>query len=117
MNHRLSFIASAPALLALASAFATSPSDAHPGEDGLPFAAEVQSCVDAVNAELELRDARRVRHLVLDAKRTGIGYALTIETSVLLEADGDAIEKRYEALCVAYGANEPSTLRIEEIAI
>ena len=81
--------------------------------DSPPFAAEVESCIAAVDAQLDLTDARRVRHFVSEAKSTGLGYALTIETSVL--SRGVDTEARYESFCIAHGANEPSTLRVEAI--
>jgi hypothetical protein len=79
----------------------------------LRFASEVNSCIAAVNANLDLQSASRVRHLVKQHDRTGQSYAFAIETSVF---SGDA-EKRYEAYCVARGDGEPSKFRIsEEIA-
>lgn len=112
MQRKLPAIASAPVLAALVAVLA-SPATARSADERLPYAAEVESCIATVNAHLDLESARRVRHLVSDAERTGIGYALTIETSVFLRHG--PIEKRYEAHCVARGANEPSTFRIEEI--
>ena len=79
--------------------------------DRLPFAAEVDSCLAAVNAQVAIGQARRVRHLVSNAKQTGIGYVLTIETAVFFEDS----EKKYEASCVASGSNAPLALKIEEL--
>jgi len=79
----------------------------------LAFAKEVDSCVAAVTSRLDLDRATRVRHLVSTAKRTGIGYVLTIETAVFF----DSSEKKYEAYCVANGDNVPVKFRIEEIEI
>lgn len=76
----------------------------------LPFASEVNSCIAAVNANLDLESASRVRHLVKQQDRAGQSYAFAIETTVF---SGDA-EKRYEAYCVARGDNEPSKFRISE---
>lgn len=81
--------------------------------DSPPFADEVESCIAAVDAHLDLSDVQRVRHFVAEAKSTGLGYALTIRTSVLSKT-GEP-EARYEAFCIARGANEPSTFRIEAI--
>lgn len=99
--------------LVLALAALAVPADAR--SDSPPFAAEVESCVAAVNAHLDLGEATRVRHFVSDADRTGLGYALTIETSVFLVHGPETVEKRYEAHCIARGRNAPSTFRIEEI--
>jgi hypothetical protein len=79
----------------------------------LPFAREVDSCLAAVNSRLDLDRAKRVRHLVSNAKSTGIGYVLTIETAVIF-AD---TEKNYEARCVANGSNVPLKLRVEQTGI
>lgn len=75
----------------------------------LPFAAEVDSCLAAVNDRVGLEGAERVRHLVTDSKRTAIGYALSIETSVF-SADR---ERRYSIRCVARGDSAPLKLTID----
>lgn len=77
----------------------------------LAFAAEVDSCLAAVNDRVGLQGAERVRHLVTDSKRTAIGYALSIETSVF-SADS---ERRYSIRCVARGDNTPLKLTIDGI--
>lgn len=79
-------------------------------EEKLAFAKEVDSCVAAIASRLNLDRATRVRHLVSTARRTGIGYVLTIETAVF----SDSSEKEYEAYCVANGDNVPLKFRIEE---
>lgn len=78
--------------------------------DKLAFGREVDSCLAAVNDQVDLAEANRVRHVVTDSKRTFIGYALTIRTSVF---SGNS-EKRYAVRCVASGSSEPMLLRIEE---
>jgi len=94
-------------LLVLCSAGAA----AVPAEAGekMLFSREVDSCLAAVNSELDLVSATRVRHLVSRVKRTGIGYALTIESAVTFPD----FEERYEAHCVANGSNAPIRLSIE----
>jgi hypothetical protein len=79
--------------------------------DNFEFSREVDSCVAAVTSRLDLGRATRVRHLVSNAKRTGIGYVLTIETAVFF----DTSEKNYEAYCVANGDSVPLKFHIEEI--
>ncbi len=76
----------------------------------LPFADELDSCVAAVTEHLDLSGAERVRHTVVEDRRTGIGYALSIETSVF-SADS---ERRYSAYCVATGSGAPIKFRIDE---
>jgi hypothetical protein len=75
------------------------------------FAAEIDSCVNAVTSRLDLEHAKRVRHVVSNARRTGIGYVLTIETAVFF----DGSEKNYEASCVANGKNPPVKFEMEEL--
>ncbi|MDH4046898.1 MAG: hypothetical protein OEW68_10685 [Gammaproteobacteria bacterium] len=80
-------------------------------DDGkLPFASEVDSCLSAVNATLNLLDAERVRHVVKQKDRPGLAYAFAIETSVFSGEDA----KHYAAYCVASGDGEPSRFRIAE---
>lgn len=74
----------------------------------LRFANELDRCVATVNSHLELTGADRVRHVVTQSGRSGIGYALTIRTSVFR---GDA-RKDYSSYCVANGDHEPSKFRI-----
>ena len=97
------------AMLALLGAGISSASHA---ERPLRFADELDTCVAAVTEHLDLTDARRVRHTVIEDKRTGIGYALNIETSVLA---ADA-ERRYSAYCVATGSDAPIKFRIDKRA-
>jgi hypothetical protein len=78
--------------------------------DKLAFGREVDSCLAAVNNQVDLAEANRVRHVVTDSKRTISGFALTIRTSVFSENS----EKRYAVRCVASGSSEPTLLRIEE---
>lgn len=80
-------------------------------DNGLAFADEVDTCVAAVDRHLDLDNVDRVRHFVVNTKQSGIGYVLTIETSVF----SGATEKRYAAYCVAKGNNEPVKFRIDEV--
>ncbi len=80
--------------------------------DTLPFADELDSCVAAVTEHLDLSDASRVRHTVVEKRRSGLGHALSIETSVFT----GAAERRYSAYCVATGAGTPLKFRINEKA-
>lgn len=96
----------AAALLAVLAA----PAAPAPAAD-LAFAAEVDSCLAAVNERVILENSNRVRHLVTDSRLTAIGYALTIETSVFSEGS----ERRYAVRCVARGGNEPVKLTIDSL--
>jgi hypothetical protein len=106
MRNKKLLPASVAAILAVGLTGATVAAAA----DQPAFAREVDSCLEAVNSTLDLDSATRVRHFVSNAKRTGIGYVLTIETAVTF----DGSEKNYEAYCVANGNNAPLTFRIEE---
>jgi hypothetical protein len=75
---------------------------------GVPFAAEVDSCIAAINARLDLADANRVRHVVKQRDHAGLAYAFAIETSVFA---GDG-ETRYAAYCVASGDSAPTKFRM-----
>jgi hypothetical protein len=81
------------------------------GDDALTFADEVDSCVALVDRHLDLGQAERVRHFVTNTKRTGIGYAFTIETTVF----DSASQRKYAAYCVAQGNNEPVKFSIDEL--
>lgn len=80
------------------------------GPGDLANADEIDSCLAAVNRHIDLTDAKRVRHVVRESDRTGIGYALTIETSVFANES----ERRYAAYCVASGSSDPVKFRIDE---
>lgn len=77
----------------------------------LAFAAEVDSCLAAVNERVLLGDVNRVRHLVTDSRLTAIGYAFSIETSVF----SDDSERRYAVRCVARGTGKPVKLTIDSL--
>lgn len=104
-THRSATVAAAAALLSL-----TAFSRPAPAGD-LEFAAEIDSCLAAVNDRVVLQDANRVRHLVTESKRTAVGYALTIETSVFSGPN----EKHYAVHCLARGSSAPLKLRIEDL--
>lgn len=76
----------------------------------LAFASEVDSCIAAVNANLNLQDANRVRHVVTPQQRPGHAYAFIIETWVFTDKN----EIRYDAYCVSRGDEAPSSFRISQ---
>jgi hypothetical protein len=79
--------------------------------NGVQFAQELDTCIAAVTRNLDLADANRVRHIVIEKNHSGSAYALTIETSVF---SGSGV-KTYEAYCVARGDKEPLRFRIDEV--
>ena len=95
--------------LTILAAFASTTAAAEKGA-AFPYADELESCVSAVTEHLDLSNVSRVRHTVVQEKRTGIGYALSIETSVFAGED----ERRYKAYCVATGTDAPLKFTIDE---
>lgn len=93
----------------IAAAFVVFAAPAAAGD--FAFAAEVDSCLAAVNDRVVLEDSTRVRHLVTHSRLTAIGYALTIETSVF----SDDSERRYAVRCVARGRSAPVKLTIDSL--
>jgi hypothetical protein len=100
------------AATSILSASLLAPALAADGET-LPFASEVDTCIAAVTANLDLQNANRVRHLVKQKDRTGSSYAFAIETTVFSGSQS----KRYAAYCVASGDAEPTKFRITEATI
>lgn len=80
---------------------------------GLEYAAEVDSCLAAVNDRVDVQSANRVRHLVTQSRRTAIGYALTIETAVYRPGG----ERHYAVHCVVRGSSQPIKLRIAPVSL
>ena len=74
---------------------------------------EIDSCVAEVKRRLDVADVQRLRHIVTDSKRSALGYALTIRTSVW---DGDR-ENSYKTYCVANGNNTPIKFRFEQTSL
>ena len=107
MNTRNKTTATSLTSLAAVVLFGATTASAE-GADELRFASELERCVAAVNEQLELSGADRVRHVVTHSGRSGIGYALTIRTSVF---HGDS-QSQYSSYCVANGDNEPTKFRI-----
>ena len=108
-THSLSKLRKSFASALILSVAATSPLQADDNST-LPFASEVDNCIAAVNANLDLSDANRVRHIVKQRNRAGHSYAFAIETSVFTKAD----VTRYAAYCVASGDQAPSRFRITQ---
>ncbi len=73
----------------------------------------VETCIESVNAELDLDNATRVRHLINHVKGTGIGDVFEISTSVF--APGKT--RTFATYCVASGSNLPVKFRFNETSI
>ncbi len=81
----------------------------------LRYASEVNSCSAEIGAHANYDDATRVRHTVVVTRRTRIGYVFSIDTSVFIDPDKDAI-REYASYCVARGDNKPVRFTIDEIS-
>lgn len=75
------------------------------------YTAELESCVRAMKANIEMDGVRRIRHIVTKMYPDAIGYRMTLQTSTFT-ADS---ERHYSASCFANGRNPPFKLRITEI--
>lgn len=80
--------------------------------DSVRYADELESCVTAIKAEIDLAGVNRIRHIVTKSNAQGIAYELKLETSTYA---GDT-EKNYATYCLVTGKGKPSRLRVEEIA-
>lgn len=78
------------------------------------YVSEINSCIAEVGEHANYDDATRVRHIVVVTKRTRIGYVFTIDTSVFIESDKDAI-REYASYCVARGESSPVKFKIDEV--
>ena len=79
------------------------------------YASEVNSCIAEIGDHANYDDATRVRHTVVVTRRTRIGYVFSIDTSVFIDPDKDAI-REYASYCVARGDNKPVRFTIDEIS-
>lgn len=96
------------AAIAVASTSTAFAAAAHAERSNDPaFLAEVDSCVAELTRRLDVTDASRVRHVVTDYKRSALGYALKIQTSVY----SPALQSKYSVYCVANGNNVPIKFR------
>lgn len=75
------------------------------------FLEEIDSCVAELTSRIDMTNADRLRHVVTNSKRSGIGYALKFNTSVF-SAEGEA---RYSVYCVARGDQSPVKFRFKEL--
>ena len=75
-----------------------------------PYAAELDACVTALKANIEMDGVRRIRHVVTKLAPGSIGYRMTLQTSTFT----DEVERQYSTSCLANGNNPPIKLRIRE---
>jgi hypothetical protein len=75
-----------------------------------PYAAELDACITALKANIEMNGVRRIRHVVTKIAPDSIGYKMTLQTSTFT----DDAERQYSTSCFANGDNPPIKLRIRE---
>ena len=76
----------------------------------VPYAGELDACVSALKANIDMDGVRRIRHIVTKMVPESIGYSMKLET---VTYTGDT-ERHYSASCFANGNNPPFKLRINE---
>jgi hypothetical protein len=79
--------------------------------NSLEFADELDSCVTALNGELDLDGVSRVRHVVTKSSPKRRGYMFTIRTQTF----SSNANKVYAVTCVADGKSLPLKLQVSEI--
>lgn len=78
-----------------------------------PFMDEVNSCVAESLTRVDTSGASRVRHVVTDYRRSALGYALKIQTSIF---SGDQ-QANYSIYCVVNGDHAPIKFRIKDLNV
>jgi hypothetical protein len=74
------------------------------------YTAELDACVNALTASIEMDGVRKIRHIVTKVIPYAIGYTMTLQTSTYTE---DSV-RHYSSSCTANGDNPPFRLRIAE---
>ena len=80
--------------------------------DSVRYADELESCVTAIKAEIDLAGVNRIRHIVTKSNAQGLAYELKLETSTY----AGNMKKNYAAYCLVTGKGKPSRLRVEEVS-
>lgn len=78
-------------------------------ENSVPYQTELSSCIEGIYDRIELADANRVRHVVMDYSRDVRGYEITIETTVFRGSQ----TTEFAAVCLARGESKPFRLRLK----
>jgi hypothetical protein len=82
---------------------------AESGDDSR-YANELNACVTAMKANIEMDGVRRIRHVVTKLAPDVLGYKMTLQTVTY----ADKAVRQYEASCSANGDNPPFRLHIRE---
>jgi len=110
MTKRPLILSAATAITLLAFGGTATASD-----NGTRQASEIRSCISEIGDHANYEDATRVQHMVIQKRRSRLGYVFTIDTSVYVDIDNEAIRK-YASYCVARGENTPVKFSIDEVS-
>ena len=80
-----------------------------------PYRSEIKSCIAEVANNANYADATRVRHTVIEKRRSRRGYVYTIDTSVFTDSD-DLATREYASYCIARGEDTLVKFTIDEVA-
>jgi hypothetical protein len=75
------------------------------------FTAELDACVNALKANIEMDGVTKIRHIVTKMVPDVIGYRMTLQTSTYT----DESVRHYASSCSANGNNPPFRLQITEM--
>jgi len=78
--------------------------------DEARYADELNACVTAMKASIEMDGVRRIRHVVTKLAPDILGYKMTLQTFTY----ADEAVRQYKGSCSANGDNPPFRLRIKE---
>lgn len=76
----------------------------------VPYAGELDACVSALKANIDMDGVRRIRHIVTKMVPESIGYRMKLETVTYTQDR----ERHYSTFCFANGNHPPFKLRINE---
>ncbi len=110
MNKRPQILTAATAITLLAFGGTATASD----NAKTRYASEMDTCIAEIAGHANYDEAIRVRHTVFVTKRLRRGYEFSIDTSVFVKDDQDAI-REYASYCFAQGKNTLIKFNIDEV--
>jgi hypothetical protein len=76
---------------------------------------EIKSCIAEVANNANYEDATRVRHMVVEKRRSRRGLVYTIDTSVFTDSD-DLAAREYASYCIARGEDKLVKFTIDQVS-
>ena len=76
---------------------------------------EIKSCIAEVANNANYADATRVRHTVIEKRRSRRGFVYSIDTSVFTDSD-DQATREYVSYCIARGEDTLVKFTIDEVS-